>query len=207
MEFRDVVHRRRMVRRYDDRPVDPAIVDRMLEHAIRAPSAGFSQGWAFLRLDTPEDVDRFWRSTSPDLGASNSWLDGMRTAPVVIVPMSNRDAYLDRYAEPDKGWTDRDEARWPVPHGHVDPGLAALLILQTAVDEGVGACFFGIPPDGTDGFRAEFGVPEEYTPIGAVTVGHLADDPGAPGSSATRRRRPAADVVHRGSWDGGVGGG
>jgi nitroreductase len=206
MEFRDVVHRRRMVRKYGERPVDPAIVDRMLEHAIRAPSAGFSQGWAFLRLDSPEDVARFWRSTSPDLGASNSWLDGMRTAPVVIVPLSNRDAYLDRYAEPDKGWADRDEGRWPVPYWHIDTGMAALLILQTAVDEGVGACFFGIPPDGIDAFRAEFGVPQAYTPIGAVTVGHRADDPGPPGSSRTRRRRPVADVVHRGSW-GGAGGG
>ena len=61
-----MVRRRRMVRKYADRPVDPAVVDRMLEHAIHAPSAGFSQGWAFLRLDTPEDVDRFWRATSPD---------------------------------------------------------------------------------------------------------------------------------------------
>ena len=66
MEFRDVVRRRRMVRKYDDRPVDPAVVDRMLEHATRAPSAGFSQGWAFLRLDTPEDLARFWRTTTPE---------------------------------------------------------------------------------------------------------------------------------------------
>ena len=88
----------------------------------------------------------------------------MRTAPVVIVPLSNRDAYLDRYAEPDKGWTDRDEDRWPVPYWHIDTGMAALLILQTAVDEGLGACFFGIPPDRIAAFKAEFGVPEEYTP-------------------------------------------
>ena len=86
-------------------------------------------------------------------GADSAWLDGMRTAPVVIVPLSNRDAYLDRYAEPDKGWTDRDEARWPVPYWHIDTGMAALLILQTAVDEGLGACFFGIPPDRMDAFR------------------------------------------------------
>ena len=50
MEFREVVRRRRMVRRYADEPVDPAVVDRMLEHAQRAPNAGFSQGWAFLVL-------------------------------------------------------------------------------------------------------------------------------------------------------------
>src|SRR5688500_15870197 len=125
----------------------------------------------------------------------------MRTAPVVILPLSNRDAYLDRYAQQDKGWTDRDEARWPVPYWHIDAGMAALLILQTAVDAGLGACFFGIPPAQISGFRAEFEVPEEYTPIGAITVGHRSSDPGMPGS-ARRGRKPVDEVVHRGSWSG-----
>ncbi|HSI93129.1 MAG TPA: nitroreductase family protein, partial [Jiangellaceae bacterium] len=51
MEFQEVVRRRRMVRNFADRPVEPAIVDRLLANAIRAPSAGFSPGWAFLVLD------------------------------------------------------------------------------------------------------------------------------------------------------------
>ena len=197
-----MVRRRRMVRRYAERPVDPAAVERMLSNATRAPSAGFSQGWEFLVLDTARDVGRFWAATA-GRDAANPWLDGMRTAPVVIVTLSHRDAYLVRYSEPDKGWTDRDEARWPVPYWHVDTGMAALLILQTAVDEGLGACFFGVPPERTAAFRGEFGVPEAYTPVGAVTVGHLPDDgagTGAAGSPARRRRRPLGDVVHRGGW-------
>jgi nitroreductase len=203
MEFRDVVRRRRMVRRYDARPVDPAVVDRMLEHAVHAPSAGFSQGWAFLRLDDPEDVERFWQTTSPaDTGDASDWLAGMRTAPVVIVPLSNKDAYLDRYAQPDKGWTDRDESRWPAPYWHIDTGMATLLILQTAVDEGLGACFFGIPPERVDAFRDAFGVPPDHTPIGAITVGHRAEDPGSRGSAARRARRTPDEVVHRGRWGG-----
>lgn len=200
MEFRDVVRRRRMVRRYADRPVDPAVVDRMLEHATRAPSAGNTCGWAFLRLDAPADVARFWRATSPDPDASNRWLEGMRTAPVVLVPLSSRDAYLDRYAADDKGWTDRDEQRWPVPYWHVDAGMAALLVLQTAVDEGLGACFFGIPGTRLSAFREEFGVPEGYAPVGAITVGHRTEDAGSPGSSVRRPRPPLDEVVHHGGW-------
>ena len=198
-----------MVRRYADRPVAPESLDRLLANATRGPSAGFSQGQAFLVLDTPADVDRFWVATGAPppvveegapapVSKPNGWLDGMRTAPVVIVPLSHKDAYLDRYAEPDKGWTDRDESRWPVPYWHVDTGMAALLILQTAVDEGLGACFFGIPGEHVDSFREAFGVPADHVPIGAITVGHRADDPGARGSAARRERR--TDGVHRGRW-------
>jgi nitroreductase len=200
MEFTDVVRRRRMVRRYSPEPVDGAVLDRILENALHAPSAGFSQGWAFLVLDSPEDVARFWRATAPEnLDAPDGWLQGMTTAPVVIVPLSHKDAYLDRYAEPDKGWADRAETRWPVPYWDIDTGMAALLMLLTVVDEGLGACFFGIPPRAIPAFRAEFGVPDPYTPIGAITVGHRADDAGTRGS-ATRGRRPVDEVVHRGSW-------
>ena len=198
MEFREVVRRRRMVRRYSSEPVDPAAVDRMLEHAQRAPNAGFSQGWAFLVLDTPADIDLFWWATGANSRPSNNWLEGMRTAPVIIVPLACKDAYLDRYAEPDKGWTDRSEDRWAVPYWYVDTGMASLLILQTAVDEGLGACFFGIPGDHVDAFRQAFGIPDDHRPVGAITVGHQLRDTGAKGSPARRERR--TDVVHRGRW-------
>jgi nitroreductase len=134
------------------------------------------------------------------LAEPDEWLAGMVRAPVLIVPCSNKSAYLERYAEGDKGWTDRDERRWPVPFWHMDTAMAALLVLQTAVDAGLGACFFGIPPERLGAFREEFGVPEEYTPVGAITVGHRTSDPGAAGSPARRPRRPVVEVVHRGTW-------
>jgi nitroreductase len=198
MEFQQVVSRRRMVRNYTDEPVDPAAVERMLANALHAPSAGFSQGWAFLLLDSRSDVERFWASATPPDEGDDPWMAGMRQAPMIVVPLSHKQAYLDRYAAPDKGWTDRDESRWPVPYWDIDTGMAALLILLTATDEGLGACFFGIPPEMTDSFRGEFQVPAEYTPIGAITVGNRAPDRRSP--SLTRGRRPVADVVHRGSW-------
>jgi nitroreductase len=199
MEFAEVVRRRRMVRNYDpDRPVPPEVVERLLEHAIRAPSAGFSQGWGFLVLTDAGDRELFWTASAPEDWGQTPWLAGMRRAPLIVVPMSNRSAYLDRYAEPDKGWADRDESRWPVPYWHIDTGFAALLILLTAVDEGLGACFFGIPPSRTDAFRTAFGVPEEYTPVGAITVGYGAADRKSP--SLRRGRRPLEQVVYHGRW-------
>ena len=201
MEFSEVVRRRRMVRRYSAQRVDRAVLDRLLRNAVRAPSAGFTQGWAFLVLDRPDDVARFWEVTAGErLASPGGWLRGMTTAPVVIVPLSSKEAYLERYAEPDKGWTDRDEERWPVPYWHLDTAMASLLLLLTAVDEGLGACFFGVEPDRVDALREAFGVPAAYTPVGAVTVGHRTADPGVAGSAARRARTPVEEVVHRGRW-------
>jgi nitroreductase len=199
VEFREVVRKRRMVRNYDpDRPVPPEITQRILEHAIRAPSAGFSQGWGFLVLEERADLDRFWAAATPPTQVWQQWLENMRRAPLIIVPHSNKSVYLDRYAEDDKGWQDRDENRWPVPYWDIDTGFASLLMLLTAVDEGLGACFFGIPPERTAAYRAEFGVPDDFTPIGAVAVGYRAPDHRS--GSLRRGRRPVAEVVHRGQW-------
>jgi nitroreductase len=192
-----------MVRDYDPgRPVPLEVRERLLEHALRAPSAGFSQGWAFLVLETEQERDRFWAATTgPD--APDGWLTRMRRAPLLVVPFSCKDAYLDRYAEPDKGWTDRDPAsvaaRWPVPWWDVDAGMAALLVLLTAVDEGLGACLFGIPAERVDAFRAAFGVPGTRRPVGVVSIGYPGDgDRRSP--SLRRGRRGLDEVVHRGRW-------
>lgn len=202
MEFQDVVRRRRMIRNYADRPVDPAIVGRALANATRAPSAGFSQGWGFLVLDEPGDVTRWWAAaTEPRaLAAPDAWLTGMMRAPVLVMPCSSKAAYLARYAEQDKGWTDRAEARWPVPYWHLDTAMAALLILQTVVDEGLGACFFGIQPEYVESVRGAFDVPDAFEPIGAITIGHRVEHAGAAGSPARRRRKEYDEVVHRGRW-------
>jgi len=198
MEFSEVVRRRRMVRAYDPtRPVPDEIRDRLLDNALHAPSAGFSQGWGFLVLESPADRDLFWSVTAePDVG--DRWLTGMSAAPLLIVCFSHKDAYLDRYAEADKGWTDRDEARWPVPYWDIDTGMAALMILQTAVDEGLGACFFGVPPEFIPALRTAFDVPDAFTPIGVVSIGYRLPDAKSP--SLRRGRRGADEVVHHGRW-------
>ena len=123
----------------------------------------------------------------------------MMTAPVLIVPCSHKEAYLDRYAEPDKGWTDRAEARWAVPYWHLDTAMASLLMLLTAVDEGLGACFFGVPGERHAAVRAAFGVPAEHGRSGRSPWATAPPRPAA-GARLRRPRRPVEDVVHRGGW-------
>ncbi len=204
MEFADVVRRRRMVRRYDpERPVPDEVLRRCLENAVRAPSAGFSQGWDFVVLRSPAERHSFWAATTTEDAAADPWLSGIRTAPVLIVCLSDKDAYLDRYADPDKGWTDRDEARWPVPYWDVDTGMAALLVLLTAVDEGLGGLFFGVPPERHDAVRSALGVPSGRRIVGVVSMGYAVPGPKSP--SLRRHRRGADEVGHWGRF--GVAGG
>ena len=190
MEFQEVVQRRHLVRTFTSEPVPRASLDRILANAVRGPSAGFSQGQAFLVLEG-EELAKFW--------ALRPHGNGLSTAPLLIVPLSCKRVYLDRYAEPDKGWTDRDEDRWPVPFWHIDTGMATLLILQTVVDEGLGALYFGIVPEDVAPFRELYGVPDDHEPIGAIAIGY-SDEPEQSGSPKKRGRRSTDDVVHYGHW-------
>ena len=124
----------------------------------------------------------------------------VRPAPVLIVPCAGKHVYLERYAESDKGWTDQDEARWPVAYWTVDTAFASLLILLAAVDEGLGALFFGLDQPGLDGVREEFGLPPGWDPIGVIAIGHPAPIDRVESSARTRSARPVEEVVHRGRW-------
>jgi nitroreductase len=199
MELSEAVRGRRMVRTYDpDRPVARSTIDDLLGLAVRAPSAGHTQGWHFLVLDQPDGRDAFWAATTDADEAGDDWLSRLRTAPALIVCLSDKTAYLDRYAETDKGWADRDEAHWPVPYWHIDTGMAAMIVLLGAQDAGLGACFFGVPAGHHGAVREAFGLPDRLTAIGVVSLGYPVPDRRSP--SLKRGRRPAADVISYGSF-------
>jgi nitroreductase len=196
MQFAEVVRRRRMIRSYDTaRSVPADALDAILEAARRAPSAGFTQGVSLLVLSTA-GRETFWRITADE---DSSWLRGMRTAPVLITVWTSEEAYLDRYAEADKGWTDRDPARWSAPYWFVDAGMASMAALLSAVDHDLGACFFGIPADRIPAVREAFGVPTSQLSVGVISLGYPNLAPGT--VSPTRRARKAqSEVIHRGTW-------
>ena len=195
MELSEVLRRRRMVRHYTDQPLAPEVVERVLDSALRAPSAGFSQGWAFLALTDPADRQRFW----PFVPTRATQTPTMMDAPLVVVPLAHEAAYVERYARPDKAAA--GVKVWPVPYWYVDTGMAALCMLLTAVDEGLGACFFGIQDAERAGFKAEFDIPDGYEPLGGITVGYRHPDlPPQDAASIESRRRHKAEVVHRGQW-------
>jgi nitroreductase len=188
-----------MVRRFDQRPIPEAVVDHIIDLGRRAPSAGFSQGLELLVLDTPETVALFWETTlAPELG----WeVEAVAQGPtVLILPLPDPRRYLERYSQPDKiGFGMDEEANWPVRFWEIDAAMASMLMLLTAVDEGLGGWFFGI----THGERElldRFDVPTHLRPIGIIGLGYRADDEDPSGSWMKRRRRPLEEQIHRNGW-------
>ena len=198
MEVAEALRRRRMVRVYDpDRPVPPDLVDAVCAAALRAPSAGFTQGVSLLVAGTAESRAAFWAATAD---RESAWLRGMRSAPVLIMLWTSRQAYLDRYAQPDKGWSDRDPERWSAPYWYVDGGMAGMAALVTAVDSGLGACFFGIPVERVDRVRQHFDVPGDQLSVGVISLGYPVPAP-ALGSPSRRARKATEELLHREAWN------
>ncbi len=208
MELRDVIRRRRMVRSFDPaRPVTPQTIYEVLDAAIRAPSAGFTQGWDFVVLSTDQGRDSFWCATAAgeDQGPPDRWLRGVSQAPCLIVCCSDPQAYRRRYAEPDKarasargatGSAAADEPHpWPIPYWDVDTGMAAMLMLLTAVDRELGALFFGVPAHAMDAVKDALSIPADRRLVGVVALGYPAPhDLRSP--SLARGRRGVSEVAH-----------
>jgi nitroreductase len=198
VELTDAVRRRRMVRSFTDAPVAPDVVDGLIDLARRAPSAGNSQGMAYVVL-AGADTSRYWdASLPPDRRSTFAW-PGLVAAPVLVVVLVRPGAWLERYAEPDKAATGLGggEGEWPVPYWWVDAGMAVEHLLLGAVAADLGACFFGLFDHEPEVLGA-LGVPDGWRAVGTIALGYPAPD--EPGLSAGRPRPVLDDVIHRGRW-------
>lgn len=123
MEFSDVVRKRRMVRHFTDEPVAPEVLERMLDLARHAPSAGFTQGQSFVVVTRPDLKQEIARLCGEEYYVEGGFHPFISGAPVLVVPCTSEEAYLRRYREPDKMGEDGVEIEWPVPYWHMDIGL------------------------------------------------------------------------------------
>jgi nitroreductase len=196
MEFDEVVRRRRMVRHFTDEPVPREAVERMIEAAQHAPSAGFSQGVSFVVVTDPKLREQVGELSGEEEYTSSGYAPFVSQAPVQIVICTSEKVYKDRYREPDKKPDpNADEPEWPAPYWHTDAGMALMLILLSAVDQGLAGAFVGVWRQRE--LQELLGIPEHFLPIGVTMVGHGAPDKKSP--SLKRGRRSLDDVLH---WDG-----
>ena len=204
-----------MVRSFRADPVDPGVVARLLDDALRAPTAGNTRGVDWLVLQGPEETSAYWAATTtPSWRETSRRWPGLSRAPVVALALTSPAAYLRRYGEPDKassglgppaaggggpdGHGAHGEAAWPVPYWFGDAAFSTMTLLLGATGAGLGACFLG-------NFRGEgellgaLGVPEGWRLFGTVLIGHP-DGGDHRSASLDREAGPRSASVHRGRW-------
>ncbi len=202
MDFDETIRRRRMTRHFRPEPIPEAMLSSVLGAALRAPSAGFTQGVDLLTLTAAAARDHFWEVTSDatwrERGGS---ADGLLAAPAIVLPVADPDAYAQRYSEADKADTllhGRDIDSWAVPYWLVDTALLDDALVARAARFEIGALFFQLHASEASILEG-LGIPSERRLIGAVALGYPSGVEGAP-SPTRRARRSFEEVVHRDSW-------
>ena len=201
MQFADCARSRKMVRAFQKKSVDAELLNRIVEIASWAPSAGKAQGWHLLVLQN-EDTNRFWNVTLPkEKRASFRW-QHLLDAPVIALAFADPNAYLERYSEPDKASTKLGSSTesWPTPYWTVDASFATMQLLLAAHDVGLGALFFGVF-SGEQKLRSDSNVPEQMQLIGAIALGWpIPEKATEKGASARRPRRKPSEIIHEGGF-------
>ena len=121
------------------------MLERALALATHAPSAGNTQGWAFIVLEG-EDTARFWQHE-----ADSSWLahpshPGLLNAPVIVLPAGQPGAATwSATPSPTRRPSGRGgSSDWAVPYWLVDTAFATMLLLLGLTQEGLGGLFFAL---------------------------------------------------------------
>jgi nitroreductase len=201
VEVTEAIRRRHMVRSFSDRPIEPGLLEALVDLAQRGPSAGNTRGtaWVVLRGD---ETDRYWSHATTEewQGRSRRW-PGLSRAPVVALSLCSPDAYVDRYGEEDKRSSglgpDGGTKAWPVPYWFGDAAFATMLLLLSVTDAGLAGAFLGAFR-GESELLANLGIPDTWRLFGAVLIGHP-DDQDRPSASLARDRQ--TPQVHWGRWD------
>jgi F420 biosynthesis protein FbiB-like protein len=179
-----LIRERRSIRQYANRPVERALIERLLRAAIWAPSAHNRQPW---RLAVIEDDDTQTRLADAmnavlraDLAADGLPPDQIEAraarrrerltrAPVLIllcITMADMHDYPDQK---------RRRAEWVMATQSL--ALAGQNLLLAAHAEGLGACWLCAPLFCPDVVRDTLGLPPDWEPQAFISLGWPAEAP------------------------------
>lgn len=201
MDVTEAIRRRRMVRSFDDRPVDPEIIGGIFTDSLLAPSAGHSRASSWISLIGHPETNRYFNAATDEtwrLKAARA--PGLLRAGAVGVLGVEPAAYVARYSADDKasaGLGSSIEA-WPVPYWWADAGGVMMAALLLAENAGLGACIHGAFRN-IDRLREALGIPSDVLIYGALLLGH----PAAHDRRSMSLDRPGptrSQRVRRGAW-------
>jgi nitroreductase len=216
----EAIHTARAVRRFKPDPVPEALITQVLDAAIRAPSAGNAQNWAFVVVRDPEQrgkLGAIYRKASdiasamyaargrpPHLSeaqfgrlmSSGAFLwDHMGEAPVILVPCQTQPKLPAPEAlAPDMRARYADEQRYVerIRGASIYPAVQNLILACRAV--GLGTTITTNHIRCEDEVKAVLGLPDDVATFALMPIGY----PLEPFGRVTRR--PVAEVTHADRW-------
>lgn len=157
MEFNQLVRRRKMVRQYIlGKSIPDSIIATIIQNAHTAPSAGHTQVQEFVIVKDP--------STKTKLAQAALDQQQVQEASLLIIVCSNISRSIGRYGKRGKDF-----------YSIIDGAFAAMLVLLTCVNEGIGACFVGAFDD--EKVSKILGLPAYVRPLGIITLGYPDEKP------------------------------
>jgi len=157
MDFWQVLQERTSVREYDPSvDVPPETVERLLEAAIRAPSAGNRQAWHFYVVRDP--------ALRKGLESAAYGQSFVSRAPLAIVVCANPEQSAGRYGE-----------RGSQLYCLQDTAAAIEHILLSAVALGLGSCWVGAFDE--DHAAQVLNLPDRHRPVAILPIGKPAGEP------------------------------
>jgi len=169
MDVLEAIRGRRSIRAFKSDDVSPEIVEKLLDAASWAPSAGNIQPWEFIVVRKPE-IKRALAEAALD----QTFIE---EAPVVIVVCANKNRSSQGYG-----------IRGKTLYCLQDTAASIQNILLTAYSLGLGTCWIGA-------FREEkareiLKIPQGIRLVAIIPVGYPAETP------PPRNRRPISQIVH-----------
>ena len=168
--LQSLLKNRKIVRSYEESDLEFSELEKVAEHAIKIPTAGFSRGIEIIRVSKKENIIKLAKYSNEDLYVAKGfekWLSKSLSLFVIII---NIEAYHERYRQIDKNIATNSKD-WETPYWFVDAGAAMMNCMLLIEEIGLKSGFLGSHNMDLDNIKKYLSVPDEYLILGFVTAG------------------------------------